>query len=208
MTLDGQPLTLSGAPSQFSPVQANRGRSERIDLVLGTLPPDSDGDGMSDAWEPQFFGAAGANPNDDPDGDGLSNLREYRAGTNPTDAQSRFELMEIAASPSGVQVRWTSQPNRKYRVRRSATLLAAPAAYQVIRSGIEATPACFALELLDECARAAGRGMFNHEDVEQVRRRCVFTTHTPVPAGHDQFPLDLVGRVLGRTDLFAIKSLF
>jgi starch phosphorylase len=26
---------------------------------------------------------------------------------------------------------------------------------------------------------------------------CVFTTHTPVPAGHDRFPLDLVKRVLG-----------
>jgi len=138
--LDGQPLTFSGAPSQFSPVPANRGRSERIDLILGTLPPDSDGDGLSDAWELQFFGAAGADPNDDADGDGLSNLREYRAGTNPRDAQSRFELVEIASSPSGVQVRWTSQPNRKYRVRRSATLLAAPAAYQVVQAGIEATP--------------------------------------------------------------------
>ena len=26
---------------------------------------------------------------------------------------------------------------------------------------------------------------------------CVFTTHTPVPAGHDKFPLDMVRRVLG-----------
>jgi starch phosphorylase len=32
---------------------------------------------------------------------------------------------------------------------------------------------------------------------EAVRRRCVFTTHTPVPAGHDQFSIDLVRRVLG-----------
>ncbi len=30
-----------------------------------------------------------------------------------------------------------------------------------------------------------------------VRRRCVFTTHTPVPAGQDQFPIDLVRQVLG-----------
>lgn len=34
-------------------------------------------------------------------------------------------------------------------------------------------------------------------DREEVRRRCVFTTHTPVPAGHDRFPEDLVRRVLG-----------
>jgi starch phosphorylase len=35
------------------------------------------------------------------------------------------------------------------------------------------------------------------QDIEAVRRRCVFTTHTPVPAGHDQFPRDAVSRVLG-----------
>ena len=34
-------------------------------------------------------------------------------------------------------------------------------------------------------------------DIEKVRRHCVFTTHTPVAAGHDQFPRDLVRRVLG-----------
>lgn len=34
-------------------------------------------------------------------------------------------------------------------------------------------------------------------DVEAVRRMCVFTTHTPVPAGHDQFSYDLVQGVLG-----------
>ena len=30
-----------------------------------------------------------------------------------------------------------------------------------------------------------------------MRHQCVFTTHTPVPAGHDKFPLDLARRVLG-----------
>lgn len=34
-------------------------------------------------------------------------------------------------------------------------------------------------------------------DFEAVRELCVFTTHTPVPAGHDQFPYDLVKTVLG-----------
>lgn len=34
-------------------------------------------------------------------------------------------------------------------------------------------------------------------DVQAVRARCVFTTHTPVPAGHDKFPRELVERVLG-----------
>ncbi len=35
------------------------------------------------------------------------------------------------------------------------------------------------------------------ELMQRVRDRCVFTTHTPVPAGHDQFPPELVSAVLG-----------
>ncbi|MFH1428362.1 MAG: alpha-glucan family phosphorylase [Candidatus Margulisiibacteriota bacterium] len=35
-------------------------------------------------------------------------------------------------------------------------------------------------------------------DHDRVKRKCVFTTHTPVPAGMDQFPYDLVGRMLGQ----------
>jgi starch phosphorylase len=34
-------------------------------------------------------------------------------------------------------------------------------------------------------------------DIEQVRRRCVFTTHTPVPAGHDRFSTEQAIRILG-----------
>lgn len=34
-------------------------------------------------------------------------------------------------------------------------------------------------------------------DFDAVRRRCVFTVHTPVAAGHDVFPVDLLERVLG-----------
>ena len=53
------------------------------------------------------------------------------------------------------------------------------------------------LELLDEEARKAARASINHDDVEAVRQKCVFTTHTPVPAGHDQLPKELAERVLG-----------
>ncbi len=34
-------------------------------------------------------------------------------------------------------------------------------------------------------------------DEDAVRQSCIFTTHTPVPAGHDQFSWDLVSQVLG-----------
>ncbi|MDR3567420.1 MAG: alpha-glucan family phosphorylase [Syntrophobacteraceae bacterium] len=34
-------------------------------------------------------------------------------------------------------------------------------------------------------------------DLEQVKSKCVFTTHTPVPAGHDKFAYDLAGKMIG-----------
>jgi starch phosphorylase len=43
------------------------------------------------------------------------------------------------------------------------------------------------------------------EDVQAVRSRCVFTTHTPVPAGHDQFPMSLVRQVLGEDRAVALE---
>ena len=66
------------------------------------------------------------------------------------------------------------------------------------------------LELLYEQAKKAGRAVFNQADVEAVRSLCVFTTHTPVPAGHDQFPLEFVRRALGpgSGDLESMKEVF
>jgi alpha-tubulin suppressor-like RCC1 family protein len=49
-------------------------------IIVGA---DSDGNGLSDAWEMQYFGHIGVDPNDDPDFDGLSNLAEYQHGTAP-----------------------------------------------------------------------------------------------------------------------------
>src|SRR6476661_6094279 len=44
------------------------------------------------------------------------------------------------------------------------------------------------------------------EDLEQVRKRVIFTTHTPVPAGHDKFPLSLVKTVLGEDQYRLLES--
>jgi starch phosphorylase len=54
------------------------------------------------------------------------------------------------------------------------------------------TLALLEAEIAQGCKRTA-----TESDREAVRQRSVFTTHTPVPAGHDQFPVDLVGEVLG-----------
>jgi glycogen phosphorylase len=52
------------------------------------------------------------------------------------------------------------------------------------------------LELGFEEMRRRGMTMVTREIAADVKRRCVFTTHTPVPAGHDQFPLALVRQVM------------
>jgi starch phosphorylase len=69
----------------------------------------------------------------------------------------------------------------------------------------EGHSALLALELYAE-ARAREPAA-DADTMERVRRQCVFTTHTPVPAGHDRFPLDLVRKVLAEPDLRALEAL-
>lgn len=53
------------------------------------------------------------------------------------------------------------------------------------------------LALLEEQLAVDGRDLPDDRALETVRQQCVFTTHTPVPAGHDRFPMELVRSVLG-----------
>jgi starch phosphorylase len=69
----------------------------------------------------------------------------------------------------------------------------------------EGHAALLALELLAE--EEAQTGEPAHEAIERVKRRCVFTTHTPVPAGHDQFGLDLARAVLGPSPVDVLHRL-
>jgi glycogen phosphorylase len=69
----------------------------------------------------------------------------------------------------------------------------------------EGHSALLTLALLNEAkgsAQTASEG-----DVVTVRQQCVFTTHTPVPAGHDRFNLDLVRGVLGDAMADLIEAL-
>lgn len=60
----------------------------------------------------------------------------------------------------------------------------------------EGHAALLTLELLAEAAERAGRERVNGEDIQEVRRHCIFTTHTPVAAGHDRFRLSGIENVV------------
>ncbi len=70
----------------------------------------------------------------------------------------------------------------------------------------EGHSALLTLALLERQTEDRGLHTVTEADVEAVRRHCVFTTHTPVPAGHDQFPLELVSRVLGPKRTEALEA--
>lgn len=64
------------------------------------------------------------------------------------------------------------------------------------------------LELLSEEVRKTERTQIGDDDIQWVRKRCVFTTHTPISAGHDKFPANMVLGVLQRPEIQARPDLF
>ena len=61
----------------------------------------------------------------------------------------------------------------------------------------EGHSALLTLALLEEHHERKGLHNVIKADIDAVHHRCVFTTHTPVPAGMDKFPMDMVRKVLG-----------
>ena len=61
----------------------------------------------------------------------------------------------------------------------------------------EGHAALLTLALLEQQLKGANLESATDNDLEAVRRQCVFTTHTPVPAGHDRFSSEQAYRILG-----------
>ncbi len=70
----------------------------------------------------------------------------------------------------------------------------------------EGHSALLSLGLLERRLEQSFAGRVKQLDIDGVRNMCIFTTHTPVPAGHDQFPRSLVGQVLGREELALLNE--
>ena len=61
----------------------------------------------------------------------------------------------------------------------------------------EGHAALLTLALLESQLGGGPEGAATETDIEAVRRKCVFTTHTPVQAGHDRFSTEQAIRILG-----------
>jgi Tol biopolymer transport system component len=93
-----------------------------FDVFAATLyPADADQDGMDDVWEKQVFGSSKAQPDEDRDGDGLTNLQEWLAGTSPKDASSVLRLQTGQALAQGF-LHWTGTIGKRYEVEHSENL--------------------------------------------------------------------------------------
>lgn len=81
---------------------------------------DRNRDGISDIW-------AAAHPNAgasaaDSDGDGMANIDEARAGTDPTSSASRFAANATSDVAGNVVVHWRGEAGKRYRIESSADL--------------------------------------------------------------------------------------
>jgi hypothetical protein len=97
------------------------------------VPPPSDNgaDGLPDQWMLAHFTHVDPRSNDksrasdDADGDSLTNLQEFRAGTNPNSATSWFHLTAISRSGTDRLLTFASVAGKTYRIESKDDLLSA-----------------------------------------------------------------------------------
>ena len=91
----------------------------RLELEVTAIRDlDTDNDGLPDDWEMFYFGNLNQGANDDPDHDGVSNLAEYRTGTDPAKAASVFRITRT----NQAVLRWPNLPSRPPTVEFSSDL--------------------------------------------------------------------------------------
>ncbi len=87
--------------------------------------PDSDGDGMPDAYEYFWVGTTGIfDAVSQSDSDEVSDLDEYTMGTSPLNAASYLRIINYfpAGTPTNVSVTWTTELRRHYRLEHGSDL--------------------------------------------------------------------------------------
>ena len=110
------PIEMSGDVSQL-------GRPGKRTLLNLTLGQDTDGDGLPDAWERLINpDISKVNPEDDSDGDKLSNRHEYLAGTYAFDPDDGFSLVIKRFNEGRPVIGFTVIRGRNYVIQGSENL--------------------------------------------------------------------------------------
>jgi len=96
---------------------------------------------LSYAWAQQYgLPADGSADSADPDGDGMSNWQEWKAGTDPTNAASMLQLQPPFVTGTGnVMLRWSSVPTRSYTLECATDLVTFPS-FQLLGTNIAGKP--------------------------------------------------------------------
>ncbi|MEW6304828.1 MAG: hypothetical protein AB1705_15240 [Verrucomicrobiota bacterium] len=122
---------LSAGSSHLVQIAYRLNDGRRSELSAATLARtwgvDQNGDGLPDEWQSLYWGANvtkwGA-ANTDSDGDGVSNVQEFLAGTNPRDATSVLRMSVTGPTPNGqMYLTWNSKPGLVYQVQYSTNLV-------------------------------------------------------------------------------------
>ncbi|MGB9415578.1 MAG: alpha-glucan family phosphorylase [Acidobacteriaceae bacterium] len=71
----------------------------------------------------------------------------------------------------------------------------------------EGHAALLTLALLEKTLAGGALSSAKDSDLDAVRQHCVFTTHTPVPAGHDRFSMEQSNRILGTEATQAVERI-
>ena len=115
-------------PIEVSASGRNMGKAGERTLLNLTLGEDSDGDGIPDAWERSLINRGlgdsleAIKPGDDADGDGLTNLQEYLAGSYAFDNENGFALAIKRVNGNAPVLEFLAINGRSYRVYGSANL--------------------------------------------------------------------------------------
>jgi hypothetical protein len=88
----------------------------------GSTNPDSDNDGLPDAWELENFGTLERDGSGDFDNDGLTDREEYIVGANPKDAASGMPPMAVESTGDTFRVQFPTVAGRVYTVMARASL--------------------------------------------------------------------------------------